>query len=444
MVVRLALGFALALTLLVGGSGIFLYGSIEQIVYAQVHREFTTAARLVLHKLDEDHLPPDKEMLDVGEHFMVRIMDEAQRPLLATRGMDEKFPQVCLPQAAGPWTWQQGARTSEHAPRTLLIRHPGGWIQISRDLKPEEELLRRFFHPLLVLLLTTPFLGGALGWGMVRLGLKPLGELETAAGTLGPENLTVRLPVTRLPRELVPLATALNGSLASLEGAFQRLTELNSDLAHELRSPVHSLRLEVESMLSREAPNPELEDHLVGMMGTLDHLAALIEQMLFLARWEEPATRVDKTSVPVAPLLQTVLGPFEPLAEENQITLRIEAEPGLAVEANSTLLRRALHNLLDNAIRHSPAGSAVRLSAHRTPEGIELAVSDQGEGIPAAFLATLGQRFARTDAARDRKRGGAGLGLAIVNGIAKLHGAQFAIKSQEGVGTVATITFAGF
>ncbi len=444
MVVRLALGFALALTVLVGGSGLFLYGSIEQIIYAQVHREFTTAARLVLHKLDEDHLPPDKEILDVGDHFMVRLMDEAQRPILATRGMDEKFPQACLPQATGPWNWQQGVRSADHAPRTLLIRHPGGWVQISRDLKPEEDLLRRFFHPLLVLLVGAPFLGGALGWGMVRLGLKPLGVLEAAAGTLGPENLTVRLQVGRLPKELVPLATALNGSIARLERAFQRLTELNSDLAHELRSPVHSLRLEVESMLSNQPLAPVLEEHLVGMMGTLDHLAALIEQMLFLARWEEPATRVDKTSVPVAPLLHAVLGPFEPLAEENRITLAVEAEPGLAVEANSTLLRRALHNLVDNAIRHSPPGSTVRLGAHRTPQGLVLAVADQGEGIPAAFLGTLGQRFARTDAARDRKRGGAGLGLAIVNGIAKLHGASLQIQSQEGVGTVATITFPHF
>jgi two-component system, OmpR family, heavy metal sensor histidine kinase CusS len=439
--VRLALGFALLITLLVGGSGLFLYSSIKSIVYGQLHREFTNAARLVAHKLDEDHLPLDKEVLDVGDHFLVRVMDPACRTLLESSGMEKKFPALCLPTPREPWVWSDGPVTAERSPRTLLIQFHDGWIQISRDLKPEENLLRRFFQSLLLVLLGAPILGGGLGFGLVKLGLRPLGDLEAAASNLRPENLKVRIDTSHLPSELIPLSVALNQSIARLEGAFRRLGELNSDLAHELRTPIHSLRLETEGILAQGGLTEATEEQLVGMMGTLDHMAALTEQMLFLARWEDPATQVEMSPLNVLGLLEAVREPFEPLADESQISIQVEAEAGLLLTGNSTLLRRALHNLLANAIRHSHDGGVVTLSAVQGPDGLALSVVDHGEGIPPQFLATLGQRFARTDLSRSRKRGGAGLGLAIVQGIARLHGATLHLQSQEGAGTVAQITF---
>ena len=439
--VRLALGFALTLTLLVGASGFFLYSSIKNIIYTQIHREFTNAARLIVHKLDEDRLPLDKELLDVGDHFLLRVTDLSGRALLETPGMEKKFPALCAPFPEGSWLWSDGPNTPERSPRTLLVRYQEGWIQISRDLKPDETLLKHFFRSLLLLLGVSPVLGGALGHGLVKLGLRPLKYLETEAGNLRPENLKIRIDLSRLPSELAPLSTALNQSIAQLESAFRRLGELNSDLAHELRTPVHSLRLETESILANGGMPEQAEEQLVGMMGTLDHMAALIEQMLFLARWEDPATQVEMGPIEVLGLLRSVREPFEPLAEESRITLDIEADPALQLLGNSTLLRRALHNLLANAIRHSPEGGLVTLRATRDADTLTLAVEDHGEGIPPQFLATLGQRFVRTDLSRSRSRGGTGLGLAIVQGIAKLHGATLRLQSDVGVGTVAQITF---
>lgn len=439
--VRLALGFALVITLLVGGAGLFLYSSIKHIIYNQVHREFINAARLVVHKLDEDHLPLDKEVLDVGDHFFVRITNQAGGTLMETPGMDKKFPILCLPARQEPWTWSTGPVTSEVSARTLIVRYGEGWIQLSRDLKPEENLLKRFFRSLLLVLIAAPILGGGLGHGLVKLGLHPLRHLERAAGNLRPDNLGVRIDVSQLPSEMIPLSEALNQSIGRLEGAFKRLGELNSDLAHELRTPIHSLRLEAEGILENGGLSDGTEEQVVGMMDTLDHMAALIEQMLFLARWEDPATKVEMSTLSVTGLLEAVREPFEPLAEESQISIRVEAPAGLEVTGNSTLLRRALHNLLANAIRHSAIGGTVTLSARKSGEGLSLSVLDHGEGIPPQFLATLGQRFARTDHSRSRKQGGAGLGLAIVQGIARIHGAVLHIQSEVGVGTVAQITF---
>ena len=442
--VRLALGFAVTLTVLVGGSGLFLYTSIKSIVYGQIDKEFTNAARLLVHKLDEDHLPLDKEILDVGDHFLLRVSDLSLRPLLETPGMDKKIPTLSFPPTQGSWLWSDGPNTPERSPRTLLVRFQGGWIQLSRDLKPDETLLKRFFHSLLLLLAVSPVLGGALGQALVKVGLRPLKYLETEARNLRPENLKLRIDTSRLPSELAPLSMALNDSIARLESAFRRLGELNSDLAHELRTPVHSLRLETEGLLANGGMPEETEEQMIGMMDTLDHMGAIIEQMLFLARSEDPATQVEMSPLGVIGLLRAVREPFEPLAEESQITVNIEADPTLELLGNDTLLRRALHNLLANAIRHSPPGGVVTLRATRGAEGLTLTVQDRGEGIPPQFLSILGQRFVRTDLSRSRKAGGAGLGLAIVQGIAKLHGASLRLQSEEGLGTVAQITFPVF
>lgn len=441
LLVRLSLGFALTLSGLVGASGLYLYSSIEHIVYTQVNRDFINAAKLLLHKLDDDRLPLDKEILDVGEHFLVRVTDLTPRVLLETHGMDKKFPLLRASTDQRDWIWSSGPSTPDHSPRSLRVRYHGGWIQVSRDLKTEEILLRQFFHSMLALLAIAPLIGVGFGYWLVKLGLKPLRYLEDEADNLRPGNLKLRIDSHRLPMELAPLSQALNHSIARLESAFARLSELNSDVAHELRTPVHSLRLEAENILAHGGLPDMVEEQLAGMMDTLDHMAALIEQMLFLARSEDPANQVEMLPLEVADLLAAVREPFVPLAEESQITIETRSPLGLTLRANATLLRRALHNLMANAIRHSLPGSTVFLEASRGPGGITLEVRDRGEGIPKPFLANLGQRFVRTDASRSRKRGGAGLGLAIVNGIAKLHSATLRIESEEGVGTVAKITF---
>jgi two-component system heavy metal sensor histidine kinase CusS len=434
-------GFALTLSGLVGATGLYLYSSIEHIVYTQIDRDFINTAKLLSHKLDDDRLALDKEILDVGDHFLVRVMDHSNKVLLETHGMDKRFPIVCAPPEQGDWVWFDGPATPDHSPRSLRIRYHGGWFQLSRDLKTEEILLKRFFNSMLALLAIAPLTGAAFGYWLVKLGLKPLRYLEDEAENLRPGNLGIRIDSRRLPTELAPLSQALNHSIARLESAFARLSELNSDVAHELRTPVHSLRLEAENILASGGLPEIVEEQLAGMMDTLDHMAALIEQMLFLARSEDPANQIEMLPLDVPELLRAVREPFVPLAEESRISVEVSAPEGLALRGNATLLRRALHNLLANAIRHSIPASAVCLRAFQGPDGIVLEVEDQGEGIPRQFLANLGQRFVRTDASRSRKRGGAGLGLAIVNGIAKLHGATLQIESEEGVGTVAKITF---
>jgi two-component system heavy metal sensor histidine kinase CusS len=177
------------------------------------------------------------------------------------------------------------------------------------------------------------------------------------------------------------------------------------------------------------------------MMETLDHMAALIEQMLFLARAEDPATLIDLSEIEIGAFLGSVKDAFEPLAEEANVTLKVQAPADLVLVGDRTLLRRALHNLLANSVRHSASGQTVILQGRLEEEASILEVIDQGEGISETHLEKLGQRFLRPDPSRSRSTGGAGLGLAIVQSIARLHGGSLNISSNSGTGTTVQLRF---
>jgi len=167
----------------------------------------------------------------------------------------------------------------------------------------------------------------------------------------------------------------------------------------------------------------------------------MLDQMLFLARSEDPAMALQVEPLDVARLLRAAAAPFEPLAEERHVNIELGLPEGLTLHADEKLVRRALHNLLANALNHSPEGGVVVLEGLVEPGSITLQVRDQGEGIPEGFLARIGQRFSRPDFARTRQIGGAGLGLAIVKNILRLHGGTLAFETAHGQGTTAKLRF---
>jgi two-component system heavy metal sensor histidine kinase CusS len=314
-----------------------------------------------------------------------------------------------------------------------------GRIQLARDVTDERWMLRRLRNAILLVFLLAPAAAALMGFWLVRLGLAPLGSLVHALDRLRPETLKTRVDPATVPSELVPLSDALNLALERLESAFGRLSELNGDLAHELRTPLHALRLEVEDLIGRPGFEAAVLDRLGGMMETLEHMGAVIEQMLTLARLEDPSRQLEKVLLEADGLLASSVAPFESLAEEAGVRVQVETEPGLAFPGNGLMLRRALHNLLANALRHSARDGAVHLRAREAGATVILEVEDQGEGMPETVQAQLGRRFLRPDASRSRSTGGTGLGLAIVQGIAHLHGGRLEVQSRKGLGTVIQI-----
>jgi len=440
ILLRLTVSAGLGISLMAAATGIYLYSSFRHAITVTIVKDLENTAKVLLHRLNEDELPLDKEALEVGEHLLVRVTDSRKTVLLETKGMDQLVPMAIYPIPERPWTFLESRKDLGHNLTLLSMPYSKGWIQIARNHDTEDMLVRQFRTSLFSVLGVIPLLAALVGYWIMRNALRPLKRLAKRAGSIRPGNLQMRLDVSEFPSELEPIAVALNGTLARLELAFTRLGEVNSDMAHDLRTPVHSLRLELEGILSRREYPPELDEPLSGMMETLDHMAAVIEQMLFLARTEDPATQIQRSALDVEALLRGAAAPFESIAEDNQVTIEIEVSGHPELMGDPTLLRRALHNLLANAIRHSRPGGHVVLRASSESGNCILEVLDQGEGIPSSVVTRLGQRFLRTDPSRDQSKGGAGLGLAIVHSIVRMHAGTFEIQSREGIGSRTKIT----
>jgi two-component system heavy metal sensor histidine kinase CusS len=426
--------------LLTGVMGIY-YGSARETMERHSDQELRDAANLVLHRLNEDNASVDKEILDIGAHLFLQLVDSNGKVLIESESIrDHISPDF---NATAPSGTILQARSFRRGTRIKLVWEVdrGGWFLLGRDMAEDDWLLARLRRTAWTLLTLVPLLALGLGYALARLSLKPLWALAAQTSNILPESLSTRFDAASFPLEMTPMVSSLNEVLERLGTAFSRLGELNGNLAHDLRTPIHSLRLECEGLLNRIDLSEEIQDRVGSMVETLDHLAAVIEQMLDLARLEDPSRVIQKTNLDARRLLESTCSPFGALAEDHQVALKLEAPEELVLLGDGTLLRRALHNLLANAVRHSHPGGIVTLRAWCEDRSVVLEVADEGEGIAASLLPRLGQRFMSADASRSL--GGAGLGLAIVQEVVRLHNGQFQIESVEGQGTVARVTLPG-
>ncbi|HET8901692.1 MAG TPA: heavy metal sensor histidine kinase [Holophagaceae bacterium] len=433
LVARLALAYGLVALLLMGASSIFLYRALAHAAWRDDTEDVHHASRTVAQRLDAEG-EADPDALDVEAGVLVRVRDAAGRTVVESEGM------ALLPAALFPGPSEELAelKASDGSRWIAAVRAwKGGTVEAAKDLGHHARLLDGYQDTLIANALLVALLAALAGWLIARRGLAPLEKLAEATAGIRPGTLDTRLDPEAAPLELERLVIALNGALARLEEAFSRLAALSADMAHELRTPLHALRLELESLAASEA-SPVLRDRMGAATESVDHMGALIEQMLFLARAEDPATVLDLQELDLGQALHDAARPFEILADEQGIALRVEAEPGARIRADATLLRRAIHNLIANAVRHTAEGG-VTLQGNAKDGFTEIEVRDTGEGIAPDLLPRLGQRFARADASRSRATGGTGLGLAIVESILRLHGGSLVIESEPGKGTIARL-----
>ena len=228
--------------------------------------------------------------------------------------------------------------------------------------------------------------------------------------------------------------------------AARSLDRMRSDFAanvsHELRTPITNIRGYVETLLQIGMEDPDTARRFLDIVHrNASRLGALVEDLLSLSFVESPSSRerLEMTDVTVDRLFDWVEAELGPAAEARGIRLTRNASPTLSVHANTLLAEQAVGNLVSNAIRYAPDGSAVELGAVASTDGVDITVRDQGPGIPERHLPRLFERFYRVETARDRERGGTGLGLAIVKHIAMVHGGDIRVDSVLGRGSVFTL-----
>lgn len=266
-----------------------------------------------------------------------------------------------------------------------------------------------------------------LGAWVARRGLRPLQQMTEVAQQVSAQSLTARLPLEGIPGELRELGEAFNAMLARLEDAFARLSAFSADIAHELRTPLSNLLTQTQVTLGQPRELEEYREALHSNLEELQHLAQMVGDMLLLAKADNGLLQTRRESLLLEAELTALADYFALLAEDAGVSIRVEAEGTLT--ADRLLLRRALSNLIDNALRFTPAGGELHLSA--TPTRIE--VANQGAEIPVELRERLFDRFYRADPAR--REGGAehaGLGLAIARSIVQAHGGSIRCESANG------------
>jgi signal transduction histidine kinase len=240
---------------------------------------------------------------------------------------------------------------------------------------------------------------------------------------------------TRSRDEVGQLAEAFNRMSAELEGVERLRRDLVANVSHELKTPISALRAHLENLLDGiEEPNPEA---LQVMLAQSERLGRLVEEVLDLSRLESGDVPLDRRELPLAPLVSEVLSEIEVVRADRRVQvasdLPSDLPPALADRAR---VHQVLFNLLDNAVRFTPEGGRVGVSASRHNGSVEVRVSDTGVGIPPEHLPRLFERFYRIDSARSRDDGGTGIGLAIARSVIEAHGGRIWAESTPGRGSV--------
>ena len=264
-----------------------------------------------------------------------------------------------------------------------------------------------------------------------RWGLAPLDRLRTLLREVSGARLNVRLDEADLPRELADLAREFNQMLERLDEAFRRLSQFSSDIAHELRTPVSNLMIETEVALGKGRSVEEYKEVLYSNLEELRRLASMIADMLFLARADNHLVTPNRERIDLGQTVADLCQGFEASAEERGLHLRPTGAG--EIEGDRMMIRRALSNLLANAIRHARSGTDIQVAIEPGPAaGIAITVGNLGDTIPPEHLPRLFDRFYQADPSRSRKGEGTGLGLAITRSIAEAHGGGIAVSSSAG------------
>jgi signal transduction histidine kinase len=277
---------------------------------------------------------------------------------------------------------------------------------------------------------------GLVYWLLGRV-LRPVRRIARLANTLGERDLGRRVEVQAPDDELGELVTTFNRMLARLQVSFDTLRAFTADASHELRSPLALMATELEVSLAKPAPAEEYRRVLQLLHSEVQHMTGVVERLLLLARTDAGELTPRREPLDVADFLHDALGRWLTLATQRGVELQVDAPDSGSLEADLGLTRRILDNLVDNALRHSPEGTTVRLSASRQGAGWLFEVADQGAGVPEAQRARIFNRFVRGDLARTPDaEGGTGLGLPLSAAFARVQGGDVRLAQRPGWGAV--------
>lgn len=432
---------ALATMLIVYATATFLAVQHEfrEQLDEQLHDDFETAEGFVTRTPDGrfawtggEHHDPDAE---VGRIYEVWSATGEQ---IHRSGADAALPPLALGSASGSYRYETVEASGTRWRTLSALVSPGGQAVILRVSRSEERLLGQLWEILVVLVLGLPLvvvLAAAGGYVLARRALAPIDHLATDARRITAERLDERLSVANPTDEIGRLAAVINDTFARLESSFDQLRRFTADASHELRTPLAVVRGIGEAVLAEKRSLTEYEEAIGSMLEEVDRLTNLVDTLLRLSRGDAGTIRLTREAIDLGQLASEVATSLGILAEERQQRLTVEVAGRVVASVDRLVVREAVTNVLDNAIKYAPSGSTVAIRVEQTDHHAVLVIADEGPGIPPEHRERIFHRFFRVDAARSREEGGTGLGLAIAKWAVDIHGGQISVDQRPSGGS---------
>lgn len=408
----------------------------------QLHDDFETAEGHLTSSDDgrvvwagdrrHDHDPDDDEnrgsdvWLASGEQVYRSGASASLPPVaLATTTAQRRYESI----VANGRPWRTLTGTSLVSGRAVVLR-------VSRA---ETHLRNQLWEILVVLVLGLPIvvvLAGAGGYLLARRALTPIDHLASEAMRITAERLHERLSVPNQHDEIGRLAAVINETFARLESSFDQLRRFTADASHELRTPLSVIRGIGEAGLGETRTPAEYKEAMGSMLEEVNRLTHLVDTLLRLSRGDAGTVRLAREAVDIGQLTRDAVSSLGILAEERNQRVTVDAGEGMAVTADRLVLREAVTNVVDNAIKYSPRDSTIHIRVHADDHEVHLTVADEGPGIAAEDRQRIFDRFFRLDEARSREHGGAGLGLAIAKWAVEVNGGRITVANGAKGGSV--------
>ncbi len=334
----------------------------------------------------------------------------------------------------------QSVRLASRRARVAYVRTgQDSILQLGKSLKTDERLLGDFRDGFAIAMAAAVALGCVGGWFMAARALRGVGQVTDAAREISAGMLDRRVPVRGTDDEIDRMATTFNVMLDRIQALVAGMREVTDDVAHDLRSPITRIRGSAEVALTQTRSPEELQAVLADTVEECDRLLATLNTMLEISEAEAGALKLDLEPVDVGALVREVAELFEPASSDKGVALECRASSSASVvQGDRQRLGRVVANLLDNAIKYTPPGGRIVASVEDAPGAIVLRVADSGVGIPQKELPRVFERFYRADPSRSQS--GAGLGLSLVQAVARAHGGDVGIDSAPDRGTTIRVS----
>ena len=452
---RLTAWYVLVFGLLLGGFSVVLYLLLARDLYGHFDRELTSDAKVTAtffhNEVLENHGDIPAGAIETLEELQIPgtalAIFERDRRLAATESRLEELVRseglLAKARNAGDTAFATAAGVGREGSRIAVVpvrsETAECFVVAMAPLDPVAAQLRAVRRILGLAFPATLLLAGWSGFLLAKKSLAPMVAMSSQAAQIGSRNLHERLPVGNSGDEVGRLAEVFNGMLGRLERAFESMRSFMADASHELRTPLAVIRGEADVSLTRERPAEEYRASLGIIHDESKRMSRLVEEMFDLARADAGHRPLNLEEFYLNDVVEECCRSAQALSHPKNLALTVEAAADVPFRGDAALIRQMTLNLLDNAIRYTPAGGSVAVRLERQNGTARITVTDTGIGIPAEAQGKVFERFYRVDKARSRAAGGSGLGLAIVKWVAEAHRGSVSVASDAGRGSTFTV-----